>query len=79
MLNGEILIFLYLFQALHVFEVESNVKKAEIRIYKLKLQEKRMIRRQRDRINVNVNRIPDQFSRLRVSLTRTILMMRFFS
>lgn len=30
----------YLFQALHVFEVESNVKKAEIRIYKLKLQEK---------------------------------------
>lgn len=27
----------YLFQALHVFEVESNVKKAEIRIYKLKL------------------------------------------
>lgn len=31
----------YLFQTLHVFEVESNVKKAEIRIYKLKLQERR--------------------------------------
>jgi len=27
----------YLLQALHVFEVESDVKKAEIRIYKLKL------------------------------------------
>lgn len=32
--------FSHLFQALHVFEVESNVKKAEIRIYKLKLQRK---------------------------------------
>lgn len=31
----------YLLQSLHVFEVESNVKKAEIRIYKLKLQEKK--------------------------------------
>lgn len=30
----------YLLQALHVFEVESDVKKAEIRIYKLKLEEK---------------------------------------
>lgn len=30
----------YLFQPLHVFEVESNIKKAEIRIYKLKLQDK---------------------------------------
>lgn len=30
----------HLFQPLHVFEVESNVKKAEIRIYKLKLQGK---------------------------------------
>lgn len=29
----------HLFQALHVFEVESDVKKAEIGIYKLKLQE----------------------------------------
>lgn len=30
----------HLFQPLHVFEVESNIKKAEIRIYKLKLQDK---------------------------------------
>lgn len=28
----------HLFEPLHVFEVESNIKKAEIRIYKLKLQ-----------------------------------------
>lgn len=34
----------HLFQPLHVFEVESNVKKAEIRIYKLKLQEKEIIK-----------------------------------
>lgn len=31
----------HLFQPLHVFEVESNIKKAEIRIYKLKLQDKK--------------------------------------
>lgn len=30
----------HLFQPLHVFEVESNIKKAEIRIYKLKLQDR---------------------------------------
>ena len=30
----------YLFQTLHVFEVEPDVEKAKIRIYKLKLQEK---------------------------------------
>ena len=28
----------HLFQAFHVFEVETNVEKAEIRIYKLKLR-----------------------------------------
>lgn len=32
--------FSHLFEPLHVFEVESDVKKAEIRIYKLKLQER---------------------------------------
>lgn len=36
----------HLFQPLHVFEVESNIKKAEIRIYKLKLQD-RNVRRHR--------------------------------
>lgn len=30
----------HLFQPLHVFEVESDIKKAEIGIYKLKLQDR---------------------------------------
>lgn len=46
----------YLFQAFHVFEVESNVKKAEIRIYKLKLQEKGGIRCQDERRNTGAKR-----------------------
>lgn len=47
----------YLFQPLHVFEVESNVKKAEIRIYKLKLQERRIKKRHQERkkcVNMNL-------------------------
>lgn len=35
----------HLFQPLHVFEVESNIKKAEVRIYKLKLQDRNVRRR----------------------------------
>lgn len=59
----------HLFQPLHVFEVESNIKKAEIRIYKLKLQDR----------NVRCHRGKKQLRGDEKSLTRTILMMRFFS
>lgn len=66
-------VFSYLLQTLHVFEVESNVKKAEIRIYKLKLQEKG---RKGEKNYFNATGKNSVVINL---LTRTILMMRFFS
>lgn len=41
----------HLLQPLHVFEVESNIKKAEIRIYKLKLQDRNVRRHRRSWLN----------------------------